>query len=99
MQRGQGAIGSDFENRSVEIGSAVDGGSVEIPVRALHQVSVRIGPVCAIGQRTELVKRGERAAGRDLEDRSTTDTGTVLIRHSSVLGYAVEVSVRGLDQR
>src|SRR5271165_934521 len=42
VQRGQVAVGRDFEDRAQEVGPALEGCAVEVPVTGLQQSGVRV---------------------------------------------------------
>ena len=95
VQRGQGASGSDFEDRTTgpldEDPAARGRGpsevcrAVQVPVGGLDQPTVGVFAIRATALGAKAVKRCQRATRRDLED---CDTG----------GCPVKVAIAGLDE-
>src|SRR5208282_293283 len=79
--------GRDFENSPIVIGPAFVSCSVEVPVRALHQPSPRVGSV----EGTEAVQRSHRARRGDFENRA-------IAVGPATVGCSIELSVRSLHQ-
>src|SRR6202000_1684945 len=76
----------------------IDGRSVEVAVCTLHQTTERVSSIGAVSHGTEAVQRSQNASRSDLEDGSTATAGALRIGEAAVLGYAVEVSVRALNE-
>ena len=72
--------------------AADDGRAVERAIAGLHQRRLRQRAVRAIGLRAEVVNRRYFAARRHLENGSSADA-------AAVIGFAIEVSIRALDQK
>src|SRR5271165_3499927 len=90
VQRGQAAGGGDPEDRAVD-NVAPAGGScaVKVAVAALHQAGKRSATIVFT---IETIEGGQRAVGRDFEDRAKTV--------GAFIGSgAIEVPVAGLQQR
>ncbi len=102
VKRGQHAARGDPEDRAAPyqrtlialrqvVGAAILGSPVKVSVSTLYQRADGIGAV----RPDEVVQRGQGAAGRDLEDRSTVVEAVAAA--AAAIGGAVEISIHALD--
>ena len=73
MQAGEGAVGSDFEDRADSMRNPASYGRhpVEVSVGGLDQPGIRLGPVRVAGK---IVQDGQRAAGGKFVNRAAAAT-------------------------
>ena len=89
VQRRQHAAGGELEYGPLVLGSADDSCAVEVSIAGLHQRRLWQGTIGATCFGTKAVQRRQLAARCDLEYSSSANASTVV-------GFTVEVTVRGL---
>jgi hypothetical protein len=99
VQRGQHSGRSDLENCPFFVGATEVGRPVEVTVRGLHQRTCRIVSVSAVRLGAKVIKRGQDAGRRDLENRSAADIAVEVAGGSAHgptrVSCAVEVAIGG----